>query len=243
MKHIVVEITAALEALSAAEKKAIFPKFFRAGKGEYGEGDRFLGVVVPQVRAVAKQYRNLTLDELHALLQSEWHEVRLCALTILKEQFKKADDMLRKQLFDFYLAHTQRINNWDLVDCSCYAVVGEYLLDKPRDILYRLAESPLLWDNRIAIVSTFAFIRKNQLDDVYALSDQLMHHPHDLIHKAVGWMLREAGKRNPQRLYDYVMSRRVEMPRTMLRYAIEKFSREERAILMAVTEHNFRIIE
>ena len=151
--------------------------------------------------------------------------------------------MLRKQLFDFYLAHTQRINNWDLVDCSCYAVVGEYLLDKPRDILYRLAESPLLWDNRIAIVSTFAFIRKNQLDDVYALSDQLMHHPHDLIHKAVGWMLREAGKRNPQRLYDYVMSRRVEMPRTMLRYAIEKFSREERAILMAVTEHNFRIIE
>ena len=130
-----------------------------------------------------------------------------------------------------------------MVDCSCYAVVGEYLLDKPRDILYRLAESPLLWDNRIAIVSTFTFIRKNQLDDVYALSDQLMHHPHDLIHKAVGWMLREAGKRNPQRLYDYVMSRRVEMPRTMLRYAIEKFSQEERAILMAVTERNLHIIE
>jgi len=232
-----------LQLLSTDEKRNILPRFFKTGKGEYGEGDKFLGVSVPDVRKVAKNHKNATINELTEMMQSEWHEVRLCALTILKEQFKKADDMLRKQLFDFYLAHTQRINNWDLVDCSCYAVVGEYLLDKSRDILYRLAESPLLWDNRIAIVSTFAFIRKNQLDDVYALSDQLMHHPHDLIHKAVGWMLREAGKRNPQRLYDYVMSRRVEMPRTMLRYAIEKFSQEERAILMAVTERNLHIIE
>ena len=232
MKQITKTITSELQALSNAEKREIFPKFFKAGKGEYGEGDRFLGVTVPNIRAIAKLHKDISLDEIRDLMLSEWHEVRLCALLIMVEKSKKKDEALRQQLFDLYLSQTDRINNWDLVDLSCRFIIGEYLLDKSRDILYHLAQSPLLWDNRIAIVSTYAFIRKGQLEDTYALSDLMMQHPHDLMHKAIGWMLREAGKRNPERLYDYVMRHRADMPRTMLRYAIEKFSPEERSILM-----------
>lgn len=232
MKQLTKTITNKLQALSDAEKREIFPKFFKAGKGEYGEGDRFLGVTVPNIRAIAKLHKDISIEEIRELIQSEWHEVRLCALIIMVEKSKKKDEALRKELFNLYLSQTKRINNWDLVDLSCRFIIGEYLLDKSRDILYQLAQSPLLWDNRIAIVSTYAFIRKGQLEDTYALSDLMMQHPHDLMHKAIGWMLREAGKRNPERLYDYVMSHRADMPRTMLRYAIEKFSPKERTILM-----------
>ncbi|EFC72284.1 DNA alkylation repair protein [Prevotella melaninogenica] len=232
MKQLTKTITNKLQALSDAEKREIFPRFFKAGKGEYGEGDRFLGVTVPNIRAIAKLHKDISIEEIRELIQSEWHEVRLCALIIMVEKSKKKDEALRKELFNLYLSQTKRINNWDLVDLSCRFIIGEYLLDKSRDILYQLAQSPLLWDNRIAIVSTYAFIRKGQLEDTYALSDLMMQHPHDLMHKAIGWMLREAGKRNPERLYDYVMSHRADMPRTMLRYAIEKFSPKERAILM-----------
>ena len=232
MEKITKIITSELQALSNAEKREIFPKFFKAGKGEYGEGDRFLGVTVPNIRAIAKLHKDISIEEIRELLQSEWHEVRLCALIIMVEKSKKKDEVLRKELFNLYLSQTERINNWDLVDLSCRFIIGEYLLDKSRDILYQLAQSPLLWDNRIAIVSTYAFIRKGQLEDTYALSDLMMQHPHDLMHKAIGWMLREAGKRDSERLYDYVMSHRADMPRTMLRYAIEKFSPKERAILM-----------
>ena len=232
MKQLTKTITNKLQALSDAEKREIFPKFFKAGKGEYGEGDRFLGVTVPNIRAIAKLHKDISIEEIRELIQSEWHEVRLCALIIMVEKSKKKDESLRKELFNLYLSQTERINNWDLVDLSCRFIVGEYLLDKSRDILYQLAQSPLLWDNRIAIVSTYAFIRKGQLDDTYALSDLMMHHPHDLMHKAIGWILREAGKRDANRLYNYVMSHRADMPRTMLRYAIEKFSPEERSILM-----------
>ena len=232
MKQLTKTITNKLQALSDAEKREIFPKFFKAGKGEYGEGDRFLGVTVPNIRAIAKLHKDVSIEEIRELIQSEWHEVRLCALIIMVEKSKKKDEALRKELFNLYLSQTKRINNWDLVDLSCRFIIGEYLLDKSRDILYHLAQSPLLWDNRIAIVSTYAFIRKGQLEDTYALSDLMMQHPHDLMHKAIGWMLREAGKRNPERLYDYVMRHRADMPRTMLRYAIEKFSPEERSILM-----------
>ena len=232
MEKITKIITSKLQALSDDEKREIFPKFFKAGKGEYGEGDRFLGVTVPNIRAIAKLHKDISLDEIRDLMLSEWHEVRLCALIIMVEKSKKNDEALREELFNLYLSLTNRINNWDLVDLSCRFIVGEYLLDKSRDILYQLAQSPLLWDNRIAIVSTYAFIRKGQLEDTYALSDLMMHHPHDLMHKAIGWMLREAGKRDSDRLYDYVMSHRADMPRTMLRYAIEKFSPAERSILM-----------
>lgn len=232
MKQLTKTITNKLQALSDAEKREIFPKFFKAGKGEYGEGDRFLGVTVPNIRAIAKLHKDISIEEIRELLQSEWHEVRLCALIIMVEKSKKKDEALRKELFNLYLSQTKRINNWDLVDLSCRFIIGEYLLDKSRDILYQLAQSSLLWDNRIAIVSTYAFIRKGQLEDTYALSDLMMQHPHDLMHKAIGWMLREAGKRDSERLYDYVMSHRADMPRTMLRYAIEKFSPKERTILM-----------
>ena len=232
MKQLTKTITNELQALSDAEKREIFPKFFKAGKGEYGEGDRFLGVTVPNIRAIAKLHKDISIEEIRDLIQSEWHEVRLCALIIMVEKSKKKDEALRKELFNLYLSQTERINNWDLVDLSCRFIIGEYLLDKSRDILYHLAQSPLLWDNRIAIVSTYAFIRKGQLEDTYALSDLMMQHPHDLMHKAIGWMLREAGKRDSERLYDYVMSHRADMPRTMLRYAIEKFSPKERTILM-----------
>ncbi|WP_455540801.1 DNA alkylation repair protein [Prevotella fusca] len=232
MKPIIGLITDELQAFSTEEKREVLPRFFKTGKGEYGEGDHFLGVAVPDTRTVAKQHKDISLDEIRNLMQSEWHEVRLCALLIMVEKSKKKDETLRKQLFDLYLSQTSRINNWDLVDLSCRFIVGEFLLDKSRDILYQLAQSPLLWDNRIAIVSTYAFIRKGQLDDTYVLSDLMMKHPHDLMHKAIGWMLREAGKRDPERLYDYVMYHRAEMPRTMLRYAIEKFGPKERSVLM-----------
>lgn len=144
----------------------------------------------------------------------------------------KADDSTRKELFDFYLSHTDRINNWDLVDLSVRTIVGEYLMDKPRDQLYILAKSQSPWEVRMAIVSTFAFIRKGELDDTYRLCDMLMNHKHELIHKACGWMLREAGKRDPARLYDYVYANLKRMPRTMLRYAIERFGKSEKATLM-----------
>lgn len=221
-----------LPLLSTDEKRNILPRFFKTGKGEYGEGDKFLGVSVPDVRKVAKNHKNATINELTEMMQSEWHEVRLCSLLIMVEQFKKTDDEGRKRIVDFYLTVTNRINNWDLVDLSCPAIIGEYLLNRSHDLLYRLAESSLLWENRIAIVSTIIFIRHGQLDDTFNLSTKMMNHPHDLMHKAIGWMLREAGKRDESRLYNYVKTYRLEMPRTMLRYAIEKFDRNVRAELM-----------
>ena len=154
-----------LQALSNDEKREVFPRFFKTGKGEYGEGDLFLGVTVPNIRTVAKQHKDISLDVIRELMLSKWHEVRLCALLIMVEKSKKKDETLRKQLFDLYLAMTERINNWDLVDLSCRFIVGEYLLDKSHERLYQLAQSQLLWDNRIAIVSTYAFIRKGQLEE------------------------------------------------------------------------------
>lgn len=221
-----------LRLLSTDEKRNILPWFFKTGKGEYGDGDKFLGVYVPDVRKVAKNHKNATINELTEMMQSEWHEVRLCSLLIMVEQFKKTDDEGRKRIVDFYLSVTNRINNWDLVDLSCPAIIGEYLLNRSHDLLYRLAESSLLWENRIAIVSTIIFIRHGQLDDTFNLSTKMMNHPHDLIHKPIGWMLREAGKRDESRLYNYVKTYRLEMPRTMLRYAIEKFDKNVRAELM-----------
>lgn len=219
------EIFNSLQSRSDEEKKIVLPRFFKTGKGQYGEGDRFLGVTVPIIREVAKEYKDVSLDVVEDLLHSPWHEMRMCALLILVERTKKE---VTKEIFDFYLTNRQYINNWDLVDLSAPKIIGRYLLDKERDILYKMSESDLLWDNRIAIVSTLTFIRNNDLDDTYSLSLKLMSHRHDLMHKAVGWMLREAGKRDEQRLYDFVNGNKPLMPRTMLRYAIEKFDAETR---------------
>ena len=239
----VAEIEAALRACSQPEKQIMLPKFFKTGPGEYGEGDRFLGVVVPDTRQVAKQYKNEPFPVLAGLLQSPWHECRLCALLVLVERFKKSDETGRKEIFDFYLNHTDRVNNWDLVDLSAPGIVGEYLLDKERDILYRLAESPLLWNRRIAVVSTLTFIRNRDFIDILRLSAHFLHTPlhtdahknahtsprmHDLMQKAIGWMLREMGKRDKELLEQFLTEHVSLMPRTMLRYAIEKFPEAER---------------
>ena len=219
----------ALVARSDEEKKIVLPRFFKTGKGQYGEGDKFLGVTVPNIREVAKEFKDANLDVIEELIHSPWHEMRMCALLILVNNSKKD---VTKDTFDFYLSQTEHINNWDLVDLSAPQIVGQFLLNKDRDILYKLAESDLLWDNRIAIVSTLTFIRNNDLDDTYRLSLKMMNHKHDLMHKAIGWMLREAGKRDAKRLYDFVMANKSIMPRTMLRYSIEKFDIETRKELM-----------
>ena len=220
----------ALVARSDEEKKIILPRFFKTGKGQYGEGDMFLGVTVPNIREVAKEFKDVNFNVIEELIHSPWHEMRMCALLILVNNSQKE---VTKETFDFYLSQTKYIDNWDLVDLSAPQIVGKYLLDKDRDILYKLTESDLLWDNRIAIVSTLTFIRNNDLDDTYKLSLKMMHHRHDLMHKSIGWMLREAGKRDTKRLYDFVQEHKAIMPRTMLRYSIEKFDKETRKELMS----------
>ena len=207
-------------------------RFFKTGPGQYGEGDRFLGIKVPVTREVVKEcWKETGFDELEKCLASEYHEVRLAGLLALVEIYShaKKDPSMRQECIDFYLAHTERINNWDLVDLSCYNLLGDWLLDKDRSLLYRLArDGRTIWEQRIGIVSTMAFIRHGQLEDTFAISDILLHHPHDLIHKAVGWLLREAGKRDVNALRAYLAPRYSGMPRTMLRYAIEKFPEAER---------------
>ena len=220
----------ALVARSDEEKKIILPRFFKTGKGQYGEGDMFLGVTVPNIREVAKEFKDVNYEVIEELIHSPWHEMRMCALLILVNNSQKE---VTKETFDFYLSQTKYINNWDLVDLSAPQIVGKYLLNKNRDILYKLTESDMLWDNRIAIVSTLTFIRNNDLDDTYKLSFKMMHHRHDLMHKAIGWMLREAGKRDTKRLYDFIQEYKNIMPRTMLRYSIEKFDKETRKELMS----------
>jgi 3-methyladenine DNA glycosylase AlkD len=211
-------------------------RFFKTGPGQYGEGDKFLGIKVPVTREVVKQYwRETSMQDLEECIASEYHEVRLAALLALVEIFAHAKKspvkpgMTRKDCVDFYLAHTDRINNWDLVDLSCYPLLGVWLLDKDRQLLYELAKNgKTIWEQRIGIVSTMTFIRSGQLDDTFAIADILLHHPHDLIHKAVGWMLREAGKRDQAALEAWLAPRFRALPRTMLRYAIEKFPESER---------------
>lgn len=239
-------IQSELEFLSDNEKRKILPRFFKTGKGEYGEGDKFIGVTVPNIRSVAMLHLDTNNQEIEKLLNSEWHEVRMCSLMIMVENCKLTKNNkwikshpeglgedIRKKLFELYLKHTDRINNWDLVDLTAPTIVGEYLKDKSRDILYKLAGSSLLWDQRIAVVSTYTFIRENDFKEIYSLAELLMHHKHDLMHKAIGWMLREAGKRDKPMLMDFLDIHYKEMPRTMLRYSIEKFSKPERQYYMS----------
>lgn len=204
-------------------------RFFKTGPGQYGEGDKFLGIKVPVTRAVVKErWRSVGFRELEECIESEYHEVRLAALLTLVEIYKH-NKTSRQACIDFYLSHTDRINNWDLVDLSCYPLLGEWLLDKDRTLLYDLARSgKTLWEQRIGMVSTMTLIRHGQLQDTFDIADILLNHPHDLIHKAVGWLLREAGKRDKEALEAFLEPRYSSMPRTMLRYAIEKFPEAER---------------
>lgn len=208
-------------------------RFFKTGPGQYGEGDVFLGLKVPVTRQVVKRlWRTCTFADLEECVGSQFHEVRLAALLVLVQIFQHAKNnpLEQQRCVDFYLSHTLYINNWDLVDLSCYEIVGAWLLDKAdRHLLYELAsEGHSLWEQRIAMVSCMAFVRQGQFDDCLAIADRLMGHPHDLIHKAVGWLLREVGKRDRQLLVDYLAPRYRTMPRTTLRYAIEHFPPEIR---------------
>lgn len=221
------------------EQAVNLSRFFKTGKGQYGEGDKFLGIKVPVTREVVKQcWKETTFDDLEACISSEYHEIRLAALLTLVQIFKQAkkDKALQKRCVDFYLTHTEFINNWDLVDLSCYELLGTWLLDKDRTLLYSLArDGKTIWEQRIGIVSTMQFLRHDELDDTYAIADLFLAKPqplHDLLQKAVGWLLREAGKRDEQRLKCWLSTRYKTMPRTMLRYAIEKFSDEERKKFM-----------
>ena len=205
--------------------------FFKTGPGEYGEGDRFLGIRVPDIRAVAKMDDGRS--DIGGLVTSGWHEERLLALLILVRRFERGDEAVMKTIYDFYLSSTRWINNWDLVDLSAYKIVGAWLLDRSRAPLRKLAASGSVWERRIAVVSTYAFIRAGDLEETFFISSKLLGDPEDLIHKACGWMLREAGKRDAGELERFLDAHRRSMPRTMLRYAIEKFPEKRRKQFLA----------
>ncbi len=216
------------ERLKNPAKAKHLSRFFKTGKGEYGEGDVFLGIVVPLQRQLSRKYQDLNLKDLQTLLFSKVHEYRLTALIILVLKFNKADEKEQKEIVDFYLKNTKKINNWDLVDLSCHHILGKYFFNKDRKIFYKLARSENLWEKRISVISTFDFIRNNQFEDSLKIAEILLHDKHDLIHKAVGWMLREVGKRDLKTEEEFLKKHYKKMPRMMLRYAIEKFPEEKR---------------
>jgi 3-methyladenine DNA glycosylase AlkD len=206
---------------SGDPQRARNPIWFKTAKGEYGEGDKFIGVRIPALRAIAHKYQHLELPEIEKLLRSTIHEYRYAALLILVSQYQAGDPRIRQQLFDFYLNHTQYINNWDLVDASAPYIVGEHLVDRSRRLLYRLAKSPVLWERRIAMVATLAFIERGDLKDTFGIASRLLADKHDLIHKAIGWMLREAGVYSRPRMLAFLKRHYSRLPRTALRYAVE----------------------
>ena len=197
--------------------------FFKTGKGQYGEGDVFLGIRVPEQRKIAKKYVKLELDDLQGLINSKYHEHRFTALVILVYKYQKAKESCKEEIFRFLLKNTTNINNWDLVDLSAPRIIGDYLADKDRSILYELAKSENLWERRISILATFKFIANNDFKDTLKISEILLADKHDLIHKAVGWALREIGKRDQKIEEQFLNKYAINMPRTMLRYSIEKF--------------------
>lgn len=216
-------------------------RFFRTGHGEYGEGDMFLGIKVPVTRKIVRGcWKDIGFSELEECISSEFHEMRLAALLALVQKFARAgsDLELRRRCVDFYLSHLRYVNNWDLVDLSCYELLGAWLLDKDRTLLYELARSGrTIWEKRIGMVSTMKFVRNGELDDCFAIADIFLASPgplHDLLQKAAGWLLREAGKRDGRRLKDWLEPRCAKMPRTMLRYAIERMDEPSRRHFMAV---------
>lgn len=225
-----------LKALASPEAAKSAARFFKTGPGEYGEGDVFIGIKVPTLRTLAREFRTLPLEEIESLLKSPIHEERHLALTILVLQGSKCDDAQRKAVFDLYLRNTEFVNNWDLVDCSAPQIVGGFLINRSRKPLLQLAKSKSLWERRIAIVSTQYFIRQGDLGETLAISRKLLNDDEDLIHKATGWMLREVGKKDQAVLEGFLDEFGTSMPRTMLRYAIERFTPERRrAYLVAKT--------
>lgn len=229
-----VAIRAELRAAGDPERAIHSRRFFKTGKGEYAEGDRFLGVTVPDQRRIVARYRDLALKEILTLLHSPIHEERLTALLILTAQYPRATSEQQEVIARTYLSQTKWINNWDLVDCTAPRITGAHLLKRSRSVLRRFAKSKNLWERRIAIISTLAFISKGDFKETFTISKILMHDSHDLIHKAVGWMLREVGKRDLQPLDTFLKEYADRMPRTMLRYAIEKYPQKKRMKYLAM---------
>lgn len=213
-----------LNKLENKEKAKILSKYFKTAKGEYAEGQTFLGVSVPQFRNLAKKYQSLSLNEIEELLNNPIHEYKFISIIILTNQFINNE----KKIFNFYIKHSRKINNWDLVDVSAYKIVGRYLLNKDKKILYQFARSKNLWQRRISIISTYYFIKNNKFNDCLNICNLLINDKHDLIHKASGWMLREIGKKSEKTLTNFLNKNSKVMPRTMLRYSIEKLNEEKR---------------
>ena len=227
------EVTRVLREAGSPEIAEHSRRFFKTGPGEYGEGDRFHGIRVPVVRQLARRAREMSLEKTKKLLDSPYHEARLMALVMLNEHYRRGDDAVREEIYRFYLAKTDRINNWDLVDASAHKIVGPHLRERSRKPLDRLVSSKSLWDRRVGIIATYAFIRHGETEPTFRLARKLRDDGHDLIHKGVGWMLREAGKVDPEGLREFLERHAGKMPRTMLRYAIEKLSPAERKRWMA----------
>jgi 3-methyladenine DNA glycosylase AlkD len=223
-----------LRQYASPEKKVNVERFFKTGKGQYGEGDQFIGVNNPDIRKVARQYKDISLDEIELLLHSTIHEDRLCALIILVNQNAKAKPEAQKQILNLYIVNLHYINNWDLVDLSAHYILGKAIYDgiQSKDILDTLAHSPILWKRRVAIISTFYFIRKGNIDDTLRLSKILLSDTEDLMHKSVGWALREAWKKDAQRVELFLQENYHNIPRTSLRYAIERIEENKRKIFL-----------
>ncbi len=221
-----------MKKISNNKRATISQKFFKTGKGEYGEGDVFIGLTVPQTRKIAKEFRIIKIDDVEILLHSKIHEERLLAIFILIEKFNKSSLEEREKFYSFYIQNKRQVNNWDLVDSSADKIVGAYLMDRPKDILFTLARSDNIWERRIAMIACFHFIKNNEFDTALAIAEKLVHDKHDLIHKAVGWMLREIGKRSIDSEKKFLDRYAKTMPRTMLRYALEKFEPQLRKIYM-----------
>ena len=226
-------LTREVRAFADTKRAASSAWFFKTGKGQYGEGDQFLGISVPNARKIALRYRDLEFNSIECLLASPIHEHRLIGLKILVTQYETGNEAQRGKVFRFYLKHTHCADNWDLVDGSAPYIIGEHLKTRPRNLLDRLARSKLIWERRIAIVSTFAFIRRGQIKDTFRIAEKLLSDEHDLIHKAVGWALRETGKVSAQELRSFLRRHYARIPRTTLRYAIEKFPVAQRKRILA----------
>ena len=217
-----------LESAKNPKKAKLLQKFFKTAPGEYGHGDIFLGIMVPIQRKICQNYTNINLSDIQKLLNSKVHEHRFCALVLLVKKYQRSGEKEKKEIFNFYIKNSKKINNWDLVDTSTPQIIGDFLITRDRKILYKLAKSKNIWQRRIAVLATVAFIRKNDFKEILKISKILLQDKHDLIHKAAGWMLREVGKRNKTVLINFLEKHSAKMPRVMLRYAIEKFKNSQK---------------
>lgn len=228
------DIIKELKSAADKDKAKVLARFFKTGEGEYGENDKFLGVMMPRQRVIAKNFVDIPLPEVEKLLKSEYHEARMTGLLILTYKYKKADEQQRNELFWFFVVNRAAANNWDLVDVTVPKVIGEFMCEQPRERkrLYKWIKSEDLWDRRIAVLATFAMIDRGEFDDSMKIAEMLLKDKHDLIHKAVGWMLREVAKKDQKPVEKFLEKHHKNMPRTMLRYAIERFSQPKRKYYM-----------